>query len=711
MTLLPLAVCILFAGAAHAQDGAGADGQLQRVEIAGPGSVALRRGETVAKIVVGRADIVQFGDSSLAEVLKRQPGISVVGGQVRMRGLGSGYTQILINGDPVPQGFSIDSISPELIERIEILRSAAADQSAQAVAGSINLILRKSVANAQREYKIGTGAERGRWSPSASMQLGDRRGALSYSLAATLGRTMFAETPHTLERVEGAGGTALAVREFDEWNRARVDRLNLAPRLNWALDNGDTLGWQNLMELSRAGGYSGAHERTLYGQSTSYPDNDAFMHFHTSSLRSDLAWAHRTSAGGKLDLKTRLDANRRRTAYLFRGFAPAGAPGLARAVDSTADENGGAVSGKYVTPLNAQHSLGIGWDASRVTRGETRLQTDGALGQPGQPVLDQDYMARVRKLALFAQDEWEINARLQAYLGLRWEGLQSTTEGRNFAQVQNRSAVWSPTMQVLWKLPDSEKDQLRLALARTYKAPLTRDLVPRRYTVNNDNSAANPDVEGNPALRPELSWGLDLAYETYFGKGGMASVSGFARHIQDVTLQRLYRQNGKWIGRPENDGSAVAAGIEFDARSDLRSWLPGALPLEVRVNAARNWSRLDSVPGPYNRLADQAPASANVGLDYRPADNWSGGFNLNYQGGGTSRSSAQSSSYAGARCMLELYGVRKMAARTRLRVSVTNALRQDRRTAQVYADADGSLSQRTVASGSTGARVTLEQAL
>lgn len=52
--------------------------------------------------MVGRSDIVQYGDSNLAEVLKRQPGISVTGGEVRMRGLGAGYTQILINGDPVP---------------------------------------------------------------------------------------------------------------------------------------------------------------------------------------------------------------------------------------------------------------------------------------------------------------------------------------------------------------------------------------------------------------------------------------------------------------------------------------------------------------------------------------------------------------------------------------------------------------------------------
>ena len=69
-------------------------------------------------------------------MLKRQPGISVVngiggrGGEIRMRGLGKGYTQILLNGDPAPDGFSLDGLAPELVERIEIQRAATADQGA-----------------------------------------------------------------------------------------------------------------------------------------------------------------------------------------------------------------------------------------------------------------------------------------------------------------------------------------------------------------------------------------------------------------------------------------------------------------------------------------------------------------------------------------------------------------------------------------------------
>ena len=66
-----------------------------------------------------------------------------------MRGLGSGYTQILLDGQRVPPGFSLDSTrSPEQIERIEILRAPTAETGARAIAGTINIITREGFSNA-----------------------------------------------------------------------------------------------------------------------------------------------------------------------------------------------------------------------------------------------------------------------------------------------------------------------------------------------------------------------------------------------------------------------------------------------------------------------------------------------------------------------------------------------------------------------------------
>lgn len=135
--LLPIA-CVT-AIAAEAAPDAVVPATLPRVEITGAATGDDGRDATASRVVVSRADIVRFGDSSVTDVLRRVHGITVVGAQgrasdIRMRGLGSGYTQILINGEPVPAGFSLESLSPGQIERIEISRVATVDVSAQAIA-------------------------------------------------------------------------------------------------------------------------------------------------------------------------------------------------------------------------------------------------------------------------------------------------------------------------------------------------------------------------------------------------------------------------------------------------------------------------------------------------------------------------------------------------------------------------------------------------
>jgi outer membrane receptor for ferrienterochelin and colicin len=140
--------------------------------------------------VVGREELQRYGDSSLSGALKRQPGLSIAAsGEIRLRGLGAGYIQILIDGEPAPSGFAIDTLSPDLVERIEIQRSAQADASAQAVAGSINIVMRKSAGPARRSLKLGAERQAGATSPAATLQWTGRGSIASYGLNATLNDT------------------------------------------------------------------------------------------------------------------------------------------------------------------------------------------------------------------------------------------------------------------------------------------------------------------------------------------------------------------------------------------------------------------------------------------------------------------------------------------------------------------------------------------
>ena len=56
---------------------------------------------------------------------------------------------------------------------------------------------------------------------------------------------------------------------------------------------------------------------------------------------------------------------------------------------------------------------------------------------------------------------------------------------------------------------------------------------------------------------------------------------------------------------------------EFDAKFPLQSLYTEAPPIDFRFNMARNFSSVDEVPGPNNRLDQQVPFNATLGLDYR----------------------------------------------------------------------------------------------
>jgi outer membrane receptor protein involved in Fe transport len=669
-----------------------------------------RQRETTTSIVINHADIVRQGDLALSDVLKRLPGISISGtpgqgGAIQMRGLGNGYTQILLNGEPVPAGFSLDAIAPETIERIEILRSATAELSNQAVAGSINIILKKAVKRGQRSLTASVARQHGVNTPSLSTQLSDQGDAFSYSLAATLTRKR-SENPFTdWQEQRDPDGALTLLRRTPQTESGRTDALTLTPRLNWKLDGGDTLSWQGFAYIRRVDNLARADEATLLGTPSAYPRNTANFIANFFMLRSDATWTHTLSNGDKLEMKLGASSNRRTGTFDFHGMDTDGQPLARHHVDSGPVENSVTSTGAYRHPIGDSHAIALGWDASRARRSEDRDETlfdaNGAL----QSRNNADYTAAVNRLALFVQDEWQVSKRYSLYLGLRHERLD--TASRALAAnapdaLDNRAAVWSPSMQSRYEL--ANKDVLRLALSRTYKAPELVKLVPRRYTKDNNNNPTNADEQGNPELRPELTWGLDAAYEHYLGDGALLSASVYARRIRDVTQWRLFEQDGVWVTAPFNDGNARVHGVELEAKLRVTQ------ALDVRANVARNWSRVENVPGPDNRLESQTPATANLGADYRWTQ-WTFGGNLNYQAAGPSRQSVRVLNDASAKRELDLYALWKVNGKTQLRLSASNLLHQQASETSSYVDNSGTT--RTVRLTPTQAtlRIMLEQQL
>jgi outer membrane receptor protein involved in Fe transport len=280
-------------------------------------------------------------------------------------------------------------------------------------------------------------------------------------------------------------------------------------------------------------------------------------------------------------------------------------------------------------------------------------------------------------------------------------------EGNTFATARNCSTVLSPLFQTLYKLPGTKGDQLRFALTRTYRAPGLQSLIPHRFNSVNNNQTA-PDSTGNPNLKPELALGVDAAWEHYWSEGALVSLSASARNIDNNTRNQTIYDGSRWVSRPVNTGHARSRGLEFEAKFPLKAVIDTTTALDLRASLSRNWSSVDTIPGPNNRLLNQTPMSATLGADYKLGALTTGGSFV-FKNGGEVRLSSNQVGYESVRRDLDLYALWKFDARRQLRIAGSNLLGQDYINAGSYTVAgDGTQRSRTTYPGSPTLRATLE---
>jgi outer membrane receptor for ferrienterochelin and colicins len=369
-------------------------------------------------------------------------------------------------------------------------------------------------------------------------------------------------------------------------------------------------------------------------------------------------------------------------------------------------DKGLAWTGSVSFSWTDSHALVAGWDTGYGKLREQEVQDDVKTGSGPVPIdFDNSFSASIHRIALYVQDEWEVSSGLSAYAGVRWEGVDIRTAGAG-ARAVSRSRVLSPLMQLLWKIPGSGKDQLRFALTRTYKAPDLGRLIPRQFYTS-FNSAVTPDFTGNPQLKPELAFGVDLAYERYWKSGGMVSASASVRRIDGLVRSAVRYDGSRWVSYPENSGEGLVRNVELEARFPLATLIAKAPAVDLRASVSRNWSQVDTVPGPDNRLARQPRWSANFGADYKSGP-FSSGASLALVSGGWNRLSLAEWAYVSQRTELQAYALYQIMPGRQLRFTLSNLRPRDRTSATRYADANGSLESRTVADSHASWRLQYE---
>ena len=710
----------------------------QRVEITGATDPNTeRRRSTAAKIIVGREEIERMGDSTLGEVLKRLPGVSLGGvpgrgGPPRMRGMGAGYTAILIDGQRMPMGFSLDSIAPDQIERIEILRAPTAELTARGVAGIINVIMREDFRRKANEFRFGGGMEDGRrFGGGGSWNYAGQNETLGYNLSAAT--TAQHQGDESFGHVLGANAAGLTTLEQFSHTLTDSHRANLFlnARLQFRLAPGNTLELQPFANFSRGRNQGSTVLDQTVGRSTVlFGEPYALANFsgeNDSSMgRLGGTWNRTLGDGGRLQLRfgarlAQSSSQTRRDEYPAGSISNGVVNGPLSRVkleDGSVRDSSLDLNGKYSLLLAERHSVAIGWDLESGRRIDKKITTENGV----QTLTDfgDTLQARTLRLAAFAQDEWDWSKTFSFYFGVRWEGIQTRSDaplgtaaaGTNIntntttpgiAEVNNRSSVLTPLAHMVWKLPDAPRDQVRLSLTRSYKSPTTAQLIARPSISNlypdksKTNEPTSPDRAGNALLKPELAWGLDLAFEHYLDAGGLLSTNLFVRKIDNLirtvrTLEVVSWANAqRWVARPQNIGGAVSAGLELEAKFRAQDLWATDWPLSLRSNLSLMASRVDGVPGPNNRLDQQPRYTTNLGADW-PLKGMplTLGGNLNFTPSFVIQQLDSQVYRQGVKRVLDGYALWRISPEASLRLSVANASARDYATGSTLTLADDS---------------------
>jgi outer membrane receptor for ferrienterochelin and colicins len=608
--------------------------QLQRVEIIGVATdTDLRRASTASRIVIGREEIERFGDSSVSEVLKRLPGVTTGGrpgrgGDVRMRGMGGGYTQILVNGERMPPGFSLDDLPPDQVERIEVMRAPTAEYGARAIAGTINIVLKEALKKTLNELRLGMGVEQDRVSPNASWTHNDKFGEkVAYTLTLSVNQSKRRDDADTRTRwYDLQSGNIVLDQHETGFTDGTREGLHLNGRVQMALAEGESLILTPFMVLSQ-GNYNGHSVLDQAAGGAIAPPyasalNDGDNRF--GMLRANAQWQKKLSDATRIEVRGGLGQGHFQSHSLRHEFDQAGQPTRNTDDRSNTEEDNWTLNSKLWHQLESEHSLVGGLELDSSERHQDRITR-----QDGLPLLTEfgdDLNASSKRMAVYLQDEWNPSKQVSAYAGLRWEGIRTRSES-DIYQVGNQSSVLTPLLHGVWKPDEASRDQWRSSLTRSYKAATLQDLIARpslsQRFPNGANEVGSPDRAGNPKLKPELASGFELAYEHYLGKGGLMSANVFYRRISDLMRNVVALEDvswstvQRWVSRPQNVGNASAQGLELEAKFRLDELMDDAIPIAVRANLSFFNSRVDQVSGPNNRLEGQPRGTANLGADYK----------------------------------------------------------------------------------------------
>jgi len=585
-------------------------------EIVVKGTIAYRnRSEGAEPELVYDQDFFQrFEPLTAGDALKRVPSVTFLSDVIesdgaRLRGLDPGYTQILINGEKVPgsnadRSFFLDRIPAELVKQVEIVRSSSARRTGDAVAGTLNIVLRDG-------YQLDGGYIRG-----GALYFDD--GKVKPSLGAVLGTKL------------GAGRLLLGANLQGRYN----------PKSKFSLrfdkPNGTLQNREDQSDVRNGTDYSFNANYTIDGETTDF-DLSAFW-VHTDRVETERSFEYKTATGSLGSIRNGsggnlLTDNANVNSILQYNYSLAGKLKHEWAAGETSLKVNFAkfIDGQYET----ENEIDFDRSAPRLTQDLTvtrivdrefsaGLDHEVKAGSDIDVVFGAFYQKKTRDtLIRDNQQGTRLRTALPTSLHTGYSqfsgnpdsfvvpynalvaipgGFSAIKEERKdaFALVEGKSGAikWEAglryettdvAIRVLapgglsvntdyqYLLPSASAKielgdgRVTVSGARTVRRPRFDYISP----VTLQEELGDADLQGNPLLKPEKAWGADVGYEHRLGRTGVIGINVFYRSVQDLVeiadtgLDRVDGGDTFPILQPRNTGDGNVYGVEFDVSTSL----------------------------------------------------------------------------------------------------------------------------------------------
>ncbi len=602
----------------------------------------------------------RFEPVSAGDALKRVPSVTFLSDVLesdgaRLRGLDPGYTQILINGERVPgasadRSFFVDRIPAELLERIEIIRAPSANRSGDAMAGSLNIVLRDS-ASLDGGYVRGgvTYYDDEEFAENYGFYWGGALGEGRLLIGANVqGRR--APKLKTSYRYDAPGGTLQNIEDQTDVRDGTDYSFNanyVTPfaggelTLDGYFVRTDRLQDEDSIEY-RSGLRDNANLLTVN-------DNDLDILTDSWSLRGKFVVE---MLGGESKFKLGYAAvtdeqfEFEKELEFLRDVTPS--PDADRfthdEIDTNLEDTELSAEFEHERDLGgAKLTFGLQYNGKERDLGmlEVRSRFNIANGVNSGSTFPAPQVFAVRSDIDVNIEETRLdpfvmlsgkNEGFRWEVGLRYETTETTITDDSLGVApadritENDYTVLLPSANL--RINVGEGGRINLSAGRTVRRPNFDKLQPVLLV----EEYGDDDFIGNPNLKPETAWGFDIGYERRLGARGIVGVNFFYRDVSDLiedvnTGLEGDGGPGTFIYSVDNVGDGTVMGLEFDLSTPLT-----VIGLD-NTGVFFNYSWLDSEVNDFagTRLFNgQSDYVYNIGF-IQDIPSWAAAFGVTYR--------------------------------------------------------------------------------